>query len=826
MPRGGPVGPPLVRLQDLDGLSESHLAADRQMMLADRSNSACRATLGGIAASASALLVALLLAFIFATPNAVAAPASLEDASVDGETAFFSTTDQLVPGDTDTRADIYERSYDGVLERYVTRQISVGPIGGNDAFPSFFNGATADGGEAFFSTGEALVAEDRDRSEDVYMRDLGSNVTILVSAGDPSCTTASCGQREVDSVFAPSGVVASGGLLFFRSVEQLSSADSDESLDVYLRDIGDGTTTLVSAADPGCSGEGCGTGPFAAVFRGASADGMQAFLATDERLVDADADALLDIYRRDLINGVTALVSVPGTCPAAIDCSASYGDASSDGSHVYFETAERLGGEDDDSVQDVYSWADGIVTLVSLDPNGGDEPEAATFAGASDDGSSVYFETTESLVSSDTDEAKDVYQRSGGTTTLVSTGSTGGNADSAAQLQWVSPDGSSAAVLFSSGEQLTSGDIDSMQDLYRRVGGTTTLLSTGPAGGNGAFNAGFAGASNDGSRVFVITAEGLVSADTDGGADVYEISGGSTTLVSTGPLAGKSATPAGLPADGVAADGSHVFFTTEERVTEGDLDAETDVYDRFAGGTLLVSTGNSAPLGPPTPAQLSTNPASPGASLTPSVKGQSDPNTAIKIYSTSDCSGAPIATGTWVAFGGAGISVSVAAGSTTSLRATATDLSGDTSPCSAAVTYTQQSSTPPPPPPPPPAEGGGGGTGSSGSGSGGTGVQGGSGGKTGGKQSVVHVTPHTRITFGPAAKTRSRRPVFRFADSTGQEGSTFSCKVDRERWRLCASPIKLKSLKAGRHVFQVKAVNAVGTPEPAAVKRSFKVVGR
>jgi hypothetical protein len=796
------------------------------MMLAEPSKSACRTTLGGIAASVSALLAALLLAWVLAVPSAVAAPATFEDASADGETAFFSTTDQLVPGDTDTRADIYKRSYDDALERYVTRQISVGPIGGNDAFPSFFNGATTDGGEAFFSTGEALVAEDRDRSEDVYMRDLDSNVTILVSAGDPSCAAENCGQQEVDSVFAPGGVVPGGGLLFFRSTEKLSSADGDESLDVYLRDIGDGTTTLVSAADPGCSGEGCGTGPFAAVFRGASADGTRAFLATDERLVDADADTLLDIYRRDLTNGVTALVSVPGTCPAAIDCSASYGAASSDGSRVYFETAERLGGEDVDSVQDVYSWTGGVATLVSLGPDGGSGPEAATFAGASDDGGSVYFETTESLVSSDTDEAGDVYQRSGGTTTLVSTGSTGGNGDSAARLQWVSPDGSSTAVLFSTDEPLTSGDTDSAQDLYQRGGGTTTtLLSTGPAGGNDAFNAGFAGASNDGSRVFLITVEGLVSGDTDGGADVYEISGGSTTLVSTGPLAGKSATPAGLPTGGVAGDGSHVFFTSEERVTEGDLDAETDIYDRFSGGTLLVSTGNSAPLGPPTPAQLGTDPASPGASLTPRVKGQSDPNTAIKIYSTSDCSGPPIATGTSVAFGGAGISVGVAAGSMTSFRATATDLSGDTSPCSAAVTYTQQSSTPPPPPPP--AEGGGGGAGSGGSGSGGTGAQGGSGGKTGGKQSgVVHVTPHTRITFGPAAKTRSRRPVFRFADSTGQEGSTFTCKVDRERWRHCASPIKLKSLKAGRHVFQVKAVNAVGTSEPAPAKRSFKVVGR
>jgi hypothetical protein len=68
--------------------------------------------------------------------------------------------------------------------------------------------------------------------------------------------------------------------------------------------------------------------------------------------------------------------------------------------------------------------------------------------------------------------------------------------------------------------------------------------------------------------------------------------------------------------------------------------------------------------------------------------------------------------------------------------------------------------------------------------------------------------------------------VFRFTDSTGQEGTSFRCKIDRKAWRGCNSPTKLKRLSIGRHVFQVKAVNAVGTWEPAPVKRRFKVVGR
>ena len=56
-------------------------------------------------------------------------------------------------------------------------------------------------------------------------------------------------------------------------------------------------------------------------------------------------------------------------------------------------------------------------------------------------------------------------------------------------------------------------------------------LSTGPLGGNGNFNSYFRGASADGGRVYFVTAEQLVAADTDGGASIYERSGGVTQLV-------------------------------------------------------------------------------------------------------------------------------------------------------------------------------------------------------------------------------------------------------------------------------------------------------
>jgi hypothetical protein len=70
---------------------------------------------------------------------------------------------------------------------------------------------------------------------------------------------------------------------------------------------------------------------------------------------------------------------------------------------------------------------------------------------------------------------------------------------------------------------MTAGDTDSSVDVYERFAGNTTLISNGPAGGNGAFTAFLFpnGLSDDGSRAFFDTRESLTASDTDASFDVY-----------------------------------------------------------------------------------------------------------------------------------------------------------------------------------------------------------------------------------------------------------------------------------------------------------------
>jgi hypothetical protein len=154
---------------------------------------------------------------------------------------------------------------------------------------------------------------------------------------------------------------------------------------------------------------------------------------------------------------------------------------------------------------------------VSVGPLGGNGAFDAEFRFASTDGGRVFFETAEQLAAADTDSVGDVYQRAGGATTLLSMGSTGGDGPYPARATGISTNG--ATVFFTTAEQLTADDTDSSIDVYRSDVGSTRLVSTGPVGGQGAFDASFLLATGDGLHVVFSTAESLVAADTDSDRD-------------------------------------------------------------------------------------------------------------------------------------------------------------------------------------------------------------------------------------------------------------------------------------------------------------------
>lgn len=789
------------------------------------------------------LALAAFAAMALAVPAAFAANAEYKGISKDGDVAVFSTVDSLVAGDTDIQLDVYVRSFDEALGDYVTREVSLGPTGGNDSYAAQY--LDVDSAGVFFSTQERLTADDKDTATDIYVRDLTENETSLVSAGDVSCASAGCGEEDIDVSPGAEGIVDEGRRVFLVSSEQLSGEDTDKGADVYLRDLDSKRTTLVSTAASSCGGCGAGTEPV--VFQGASSDGSKAIFTTAEPLAGADQDQETDLYTRNMdasgSAGETKLVTTPGggpdPCPVGSNCKPATSRISDDGSHVFFETSERIASIDLDAKQDVYDWSGGTAELASVGSAGQNGAADARFLKSAADGDKVFFATIDAFALPDKDSVEDVYARTGGAATeLVSEGDPScatpppgcGNGPGTAVLEWVSGDGSLA--ILTTAEQLTVADTDAKADLYSRglPGGPTELISLPGEScttecGNGNFNASFSGASSDGNDIFFVTKEALAPpepesdptafGDLDKETDVYERSADTTTLISLGQpneagvFRGNGELPAQLR--GVAASGDPDFFTTKEQLTEADKDSDEDVYQRSGGSTLLVSRSNTSDLedqlAPPGPVLKGTNPNSPSSATSLRVIGSGPAESSIKLYATPQCKGQPVANGTVGQLEDPGLAVSVAAGSTTTFHATA-EAGGFVSQCSGEVTYRQLSEE---------SSGGGGGL-----------VvqkpQTKAAPSPGPLVLIPHKVPQTRITFGPAFKTRIRRPVFRFTDATGQQGTKFICKLDRAAWKGCSSPLKLSKVSRGKHLLRVKGVNADGAWEPQPTKRAFKVV--
>lgn len=83
---------------------------------------------------------------------------------------------------------------------------------------------------------------------------------------------------------------------------------------------------------------------------------------------------------------------------------------------------------------------------------------------------------------------------------------------------------------------------------------------------------------------------------------------------------------------------------------------------------------------------------------------------------------------------------------------------------------------------------------------------------------TIDGAPETTIVKRPKKSTTKRKATIAFV--ANEAGASFQCKVDKKAWKPCASPLKLKKLKVGKHKVQVRAIDTVGNLEttPAVVK--------
>jgi hypothetical protein len=105
------------------------------------------------------------------------------------------------------------------------------------------------------------------------------------------------------------------------------------------------------------------------------------------------------------------------------------------------------------------------------------------------------------------------------------------------------------------------------------------------------------------------------------------------------------------------------------------------------GGIWLDQEGDVTP--PAAPQLTGTSPESPNSSGSPRIRGAAEAGSTVRVYAGASCAGAPIATGSAAELRDPGIRVEVGQGVTVDFSATATDPAGNTSSCSAPISYTR-----------------------------------------------------------------------------------------------------------------------------------------
>ncbi len=254
------------------------------------------------------------------------ATTTLPSVSDDGNAiAFVSNQNNLVTGDTNAAQDIFVR--DRVTS--TTTRVSVDSSGAQANGLSDFAVISANGRFVVYtSLASNLIAGDVGGFQDIFRHDRQTGQTVLISQ--------SSGGVQGNGNSFVSAISADGNRIAFSSAAtNLVSGDSNARTDIFVRDVNQGTTTLVSVSSSGELGNGTCSVP------SISADGqIVSFLSGSSNLVAGDSNNLNDLFRHDLGSGQTTRMSVDpdGRQARAGQATVTAGQVSPDGSVVAVET--------------------------------------------------------------------------------------------------------------------------------------------------------------------------------------------------------------------------------------------------------------------------------------------------------------------------------------------------------------------------------------------------------------------------------------------------------------------------------------------------------
>lgn len=530
--------------------------------------------------------------------------------STDGRyVAFVSRADTLVPGAPVDSVSVFRK--DRTTGAVVLVNRATGADGAVPVALAHDPRISGDGTLVTWRTSAALDAADVDDRDDVYVRDLATNVTTLVTPGTTEDVT-SYDLAADGSAIAFSTRTAPAGL---------ATTDTNNADDVYRRQLAGGATVLVSrsfasgttAGNAGAYGPSISSDGRWVAFAGGATNLTAAFTnnngtSYDVFVRDADSSAggdttLVSASTGSATAGASNVASRPdiaGTATSLTTLVVAYGSeatnvSADDASSSDSTFVRRLGNPDPSSV--LISRADG--------PAGPNASSRAHIGGISDDGRYVIFASDATNLSPGA-VYYGVYlrDRTAGTTKLVSASTT------YAVEGAISGDGE-VGTWFEGGGVTADSDPDQGGFVFARTLkpdlGPITLASR-PAG-----SAPFLGEypslrrpgtnersiSDDGRYVvFAASSSRLPGGAPDGRTVVYrrDLRTGVLTIASRRTGADGALADEYVGNWAISGDGSRIAFETSAKLDDADTDTNTDVYVRDLGQntTRLASRADGA----------------------------------------------------------------------------------------------------------------------------------------------------------------------------------------------------------------------------------------
>ncbi|MBJ7331685.1 MAG: PD40 domain-containing protein, partial [Solirubrobacteraceae bacterium] len=365
----------------------------------------------------------------------------------------------LHPAHPGTTTQIYVRNR--ITSTLLLASRATGGAGEPGAGSSTQPSISADGRfVAFTSASNNLTDTDGTDTVDVFVRDLQSSRTTLVSRATDGTPAAGTSNQPAIS---PDGRYVA----FTSNANNLSDADADGTKDVFLHDRSTGKTSLVSVGGGGAIAQGDSQNP---AISGLGTTVV--FESTAPSLVAADPQPNSDIFAVNP-GGAPELVSV--TTDGSPAAGGSFNPSvSADGMTVGFESDANLTADSNPAVRDVFvrtrATSETQLASKASGGNGAASDGASDQASVSPEGGFVAFRSAGTNLSSlDADPDADVFVRdlSDGALALVSRPKGGPAADGASGEPFAS--GAAGTVLFSST--------------------ATNLTATAPGGGTNVFAA-------------------------------------------------------------------------------------------------------------------------------------------------------------------------------------------------------------------------------------------------------------------------------------------------------------------------------------------------